>query len=145
MRKRRVAVTLVATAAAVAAATGSALAFGVFGSPQSIPVHVAYQVALGDLNGDGKTDLAATNDDISTDGFVYALGRGDGSFKPSHFVAAAGGAPEGIAIGKFNSDRRADVALGDFDNSDVEFFFGKKGGGFSTGPISCTPAQARIS
>src|SRR4051794_41895451 len=109
MRKRRVAVTLVATAAAVAAATGSALAFGVFGSPQSIPVHVAYQVALGGLNGDGKTDLAATTDHISTHAFVYALGRGDGSFKPSHFAAAAGGAPQGSARGQSHPARPADV------------------------------------
>ena len=47
-----------------------------------------YAVAVGDLNGDGKPDLAVTIDDQTTSlqGIALAPGKGDGTFNPATLV-----------------------------------------------------------
>jgi YVTN family beta-propeller protein len=67
-------------------------------------------VSAGDFNGDGKLDLAVTNDSAST--ISVLLGNGDGSFQSQLVFSATSGA-DGIATGDFNGDGRLDLAVTD--------------------------------
>jgi hypothetical protein len=73
-------------------------------------------IAIGDVNGDGKPDIAAVDDRSSTL-FVLA-GKGDGTFG-----AAAGFPtapyPSGLALGDVNGDGKLDVAIATPSNSGV--------------------------
>jgi hypothetical protein len=111
------------------AAPGSPLA----GGPKP---HLA---ALGDVNRDGKSDLATTEHD-SHDVHVF-LGRGDGSFEPgpgSPFAALAAGRPHnhGIALGDFNGDGALDLATSNQNDNSVSALLGDGHGGFRAAPGS---------
>jgi hypothetical protein len=69
-------------------------------------------VAIGDLNGDGKLDLATAND--NADGTVSVLvNRGDGSFRAKRDFRTGGG-PFSVAIGDLNGDGKPDLATANF-------------------------------
>jgi hypothetical protein len=71
-------------------------------------------VALGDLNGDGKLDVA-----LSAGAITLMLGNGDGTLRPPATVANSDGlAGSGIAIADFNLDGKLDLAV------DTGFNFG---------------------
>src|SRR5919197_672103 len=110
--------------ACVAAALGVAVAAGAaggrspsFAAPRVLAASLDPDaVAIGDLNGDGKPDLAIANsyfdadDDEGQAGTVsIRLGRGDGTFKPRRDYSTGGG-PHSVAIGDLNGDRAPDVA-----------------------------------
>src|SRR5262245_34249801 len=61
-----------------------------------------------DFNGDGKTDLVASADPLSTDGdvIIVALGTGTGSFGPPIKSAFKGRV---LAVGDMNGDGKIDV------------------------------------
>jgi FG-GAP-like repeat/FG-GAP repeat len=63
-------------------------------------------VAIGDLNGDGKPDLATANSGARTASVL--LGRGGGNFEPKRDLAIAGAG--GFAVGDLNGDGRPDLA-----------------------------------
>ena len=67
-------------------------------------------ISAGDFNGDGRLDLAVTNDSAST--ISVLLGNGDGSFQSQLVFSATSGA-DGIATGDFNGDGRLDLAVTD--------------------------------
>ena len=74
-------------------------------------------VAAGDLNGDGKLDIAVVNSS-STNNVGVLLNNGDGTFaSPVSYSAHA--APQGIALGDFNGDGKLDVAVANGGSSDV--------------------------
>ena len=64
-------------------------------------------VAIGDLNGDGKPDLATANSYSKTVSVLQ--NRGDGSFRARHDYAT-GRSPWSVAIGDLNGDRKPDLA-----------------------------------
>src|SRR6266403_396332 len=73
-------------------------------------------VAVGDLNGDGKPDLAVaayggsgTQQGI-LDTVAILLGNGDGTFQPPTFYKSINN-PYAIAVGDFNKDGKLDVVL----------------------------------
>jgi hypothetical protein len=66
-------------------------------------------VAAGDVNGDGKIDLAVGND-RSNDVSVL-LGNGDGTFQTALTIASKDGDPRSVALADFNGDGPADLAV----------------------------------
>lgn len=64
-------------------------------------------VAIGDLNGDGKMDLATANEDGNS--VSVLLNAGDGSFQTRRDFGT-GGRPYSVAIGDVNEDGKLDLA-----------------------------------
>jgi hypothetical protein len=94
----------------------------------------ATSLAVGDFNGDGKADVAAT----ASDGSLYLyLNSGDGSLTRSKTVytysnCSSVGALFAVAA-DFNRDGKLDLALS--VNNQLQILFGNGKGGFSAGPI----------
>jgi hypothetical protein len=69
-------------------------------------------VVVADLNGDGIPDLAVTDFDLSSNQFVDLLqGNGDGTFTPQNPINQGANQPYYLAVGDFNGDGIADLAL----------------------------------
>lgn len=88
-----------------------------------------FSIAVGDVDKDGKPDLAIVNSPSSAggrsgkDGLTILLGDGKGGFKRmagSSF--AAGRIPNRVAIGDVNGDGVADVAVTNTGSNDVTLF-----------------------
>ena len=101
-------------------------------------------VAVGDFNGDGIPDLAITNvcgsdPNCNSGGTVtILLGKGDGTFTATATSPKTGNCPEGIAVGDFNGDGNADLAVtNDCDNT-VTILLGNGDGTFTA--TAATPA-----
>jgi len=72
-------------------------------------------LAVGDLNGDGKPDLALQSNDTTGGGMSILLNNGSGTFGTgTYYPVAISGvyAGSGIAIGDVNGDKKPDVVVG---------------------------------
>ena len=78
-------------------------------------------VAVGNFNADAFPDLAVANTGTPTgppSNVSILLGNGSGGFGlPTNFTAAA--APSSVAVGDFNADSRADLAVANHFSNDV--------------------------
>lgn len=90
-------------------------------------------VAVGDFNGDGKLDLAATNVGCGTPcgNVAVLLGNGDGTFQPA-VNYNAGAQPLFIAVGDVNRDGRLDLAVANASSQNVSILLGNGDGTFQT-------------
>jgi hypothetical protein len=70
-------------------------------------------VAIGDLNGDGKPDLATANRGRAGAGVSVLLNRGDGSFQAKHDYGFGRNASS-VAIGDLSGDGKPDLAVGNW-------------------------------
>jgi hypothetical protein len=88
-------------------------------------------MALADLNGDGKLDIAAVGSDHDSPGLASVLlGAGDGSFaSPAHF--ATGDHPSSLALGDTNDDGKLDIVAADQDAAAVSILSGQGDGTFA--------------
>jgi hypothetical protein len=77
------------------------------------------EVAIGDLNGDGKPDLAAANLGANTASVL--LNRGDGTFRAKRDYGT-GRRPTSVAIGDLNGDGRPDLAIANASAAAVSVF-----------------------
>lgn len=66
-----------------------------------------FSVASGDLNGDGKPDLAVAN---TAEELSVLLNNGDGTFQPQTRLKA-GDNPHRVAVGDFNRDGNLDIVV----------------------------------
>src|SRR5262245_46874336 len=94
----------------------------------------AQAVAIGDLNGDGKLDLAVAS---ASNRISILVGNGDGTFVTQSPLSFTGLNNNGsIAIADLNGDGRLDLAVTNFGTTfgagtTVSVLFGRVGGGFN--------------
>jgi hypothetical protein len=68
-------------------------------------------IAVADLNGDGKLDLAVSN--YGSNNVSVLLGNGDGTFQAAVNYSGASG-PNGVAVADFNGDGKPDLVMPNF-------------------------------
>jgi hypothetical protein len=111
---------------------------GTFYAAPSSPVTVGYNstsVAMGDFNGDGKPDLAVSS--FIDSAMTILLGNGDGTFTPAtKSPFSAGYNPQSVAVGDFNGDGIADLAVANAGVSPVIILLGNGDGTFTPAPNS---------
>jgi hypothetical protein len=88
-----------------------------------------FNFAIGDVNGDGKPDLAIVNSPSSTadrhgkDGLTILLGDGAGGFRMlAGSPFATGRIPNRVAIGDVNGDGIGDIAVSSPDGNNITMF-----------------------
>jgi len=86
-------------------------------------------VAVGDLNGDGRADLAVAN--AGSNALGVLLGQASGAFAPAATYASGGVAPYCVAIGDLNGDGRADLAVANQADSTIGVVLGQADGAFA--------------
>jgi len=132
--------------AAVAAWPASLPAAEVDACPTSFATAVDYAtvrgsgaVAIGDLNDDGRPDLALAN--LDSNSVSVLLGNGDGTLAAAvHYEV---GTPPGfLAIGDLNRDGRADLVVASPDGSGISMLQGNGDGTFAAAVHSITGVRA---
>ncbi len=99
-------------------------------------------LAVGDLNGDGKPDIALQSNDTTGGGMTILLNTGTGTFgAPTYYPVAIPGtfANGAIAIGDVNGDKKPDVIVGS-DNVTAIVYLNQGGGTFAVhGTVGTVP------
>jgi hypothetical protein len=94
------------------------------------------QIAVADLNGDGKSDLVTVGFGVLTS----YLGNGDGTFSPIVGAVVSSGdrdydSPAHTVLTDFTGDGKVDFASGDALNGNVELGIGNGDGTFAATPV----------
>jgi len=93
-------------------------------------------IAVGDVNGDGKQDLAVAN--LGSNSVSLLLGNGDGTFQTKKNTGTLA-SPVGVGMGDFNGDGKLDLATVQNNGSIVDILLGKGNGTFGI-PTTLTAA-----
>ncbi|MGO4884880.1 MAG: FG-GAP repeat domain-containing protein [Bryobacteraceae bacterium] len=123
---------------------------GTFQPPVGYTVDLApTAIAVGDFNGDGKLDLAVTEQIYSCACYAgrvsILLGNGDGTFQPQT-IYGTGIDPLSVAAGDFNGDGKLDLAITNLGESqgNVSILLGRGDGTFeeqTTYPAGANPSS----
>jgi len=98
-----------------------------------------YQVAIGDLNGDGYPDLAVTNNGSNTVSILFGSKTGAFTVQPTTLATCAN--PYGVAIGNFANNDYPSVAVTCYSAAELEVFPNNGNGTFGTPFITATNAN----
>lgn len=115
----------------ILAGVGGAIGTGTFSTVTSLTTNAGDTFAIGDLNGDGFSDMVSV-DYSSTLGNIY-LSNGSGGFStPTTFTAA--NFTHDIALGDVNGDGNLDIVTSEYNYgpSSVGVYFGSGNGTFGT-------------
>ncbi len=112
---------------------------GPFAAPVTTPITATFDrpgITVGDVNGDGRQDVVLV--DVPSQSIVVMYGNGDGTFTLGATIPTPLGLVLGVlAVGDFNGDHFADIALGTMDPHSVSNFVtvynGDGAGHFSAG------------
>ncbi len=98
-------------------------------------------IAVGDLNGDAKLDLAIPAYIGSSVAMLF--GNGDGTFQAETDVALGASSPQSVAIADLNGDKIMDIAvtLGNGGGEDIAVALGIGGGSFGTPTLLASSLQ----
>jgi len=115
-----------------------------FAAPQLIPdSNSPREVATGDFNRDGRTDIAANRQDTN-DVAVYLAKAGGGFEAPDTYP---GGSATEIIASRFNGDRRLDLMVTNFYTDVVQVYRGRANGTFKQpldSPAGSGPGPAAL-
>ncbi|MTD44525.1 hypothetical protein GKE82_09535 [Conexibacter sp. W3-3-2] len=92
-------------------------------------------VAVGDLNGDGRPDLATANFDSNT---VTVLTKNEDGGYTASTAGTTGARPFSVAIGDLNDDGRPDLATADFGAGTVTVLTKNAGDGYTASTAGLT-------
>jgi hypothetical protein len=110
----------------------------IFAPAPGSPIAVAGgpgNIALGDVNRDGKPDLVVTSGRGRS--ITVLLGQGNGQFRAAPSGArAVPESPSEMVLGDFNSDNKPDLALASHDSYGVMLLLGEGNGNFALAPNS---------
>jgi hypothetical protein len=99
----------------------------------------AFDLAVADVNGDGKLDILTANPSTGTVGVL--LGSGTGTFgTTTTFSTGAGGNPESLALADVNGDGKLDILTANPGNDTVGLLLGSGTGTFGTATTFSTGA-----
>ncbi len=88
-----------------------------------------HAIAIGDLNGDGKPDLAVTN--MGSNTISVFLNKGNGTFAPKvDYITDR--APDSVAIGDLNGNGKPDIAVTNIFSNTVSIYLNKGNGTFAS-------------
>jgi hypothetical protein len=105
---------------------------GTFGTGVVTPIPYnigGFALASGDFDGDGKLDVAVTGFFGSANQVDILLGNGDGSFRPDGYYPVSS-APYSVATGRFNADKKIDLAVGNYQGNSIGVLLGNGNGTF---------------
>ena len=87
----------------------------------------ALLVAVGDFNGDGKSDLVTA--DFSGNTASVLLGNGNGTFQAKQSFGTEAGLSS-VAVDDFNGDGKSDLVTADFNGNTASVLLGNGNGTF---------------
>ncbi len=106
---------------------------GGFAQPAGSPVAAGLgpaAIAVGDFNGDGRSDLAVAGN--GSGDVTILLGNGAGGFtQPGGSPIGTGPGPISVAVADFNLDLKPDIAVADNLSNNVTILLGNGAGGFT--------------
>ncbi len=108
-----------------------------------------FDLAAGDVNGDGAADIVACNFEAGAGALRVFLGHGDGDLTLAHTVPVGGGStgPSSVALGDLDGDGDLDAVVTNQNGSSFTVFVNDGIGGFTAGENVFTdsgPASAVI-
>src|SRR3954469_17285326 len=141
--KARTSAAALAAALLLGGGTSAWAAFVPEGSPYTVGDD-PYSLNAADFNGDGRPDVATING-TSSNVSVFLRQAGGGFTQEAGSPIAVGSGPSGAAVGDYNGDGLADLAVSSFVAGDISVLLRQPGGGFALEGGAAIQLGARLS